>query len=132
MAVALPFVRGTLFALNLFSPPENMEMHMRLTKAILLMALTLFFFSAALPLTASAEKIPEVNTRGACLNVKEFVALIQHESRRMDSGRTLRLIADIPNEVEAREAIETVGYPIVEETRDEDRDFIDFLLEVKK
>ena len=105
---------------------------MRLTKTILLAALVFFFLASALPLSASAEKIPEVNTRGACLNVKEFVALIQHESRRMDSGRTLRLIADIPNEVEAREAIETVGYSIVDETRDEDRDFINFLLEVRK
>ncbi|WP_045220130.1 hypothetical protein [Desulfonatronum thioautotrophicum] len=105
---------------------------MRLIKSILLTILTLFVLSTALPLAATAEKTPEVNTRGACLNVREFVALIQHESRRMESGNILRLIADIPNEVEAREAIETVGYPIMEETRDDDRDFINFLLEVRK
>lgn len=105
---------------------------MRPPRYILLMALALFLLSASLPLGVNAEKIPEVNTRGACLNVKEFVALIQDESQRMENGQTLRLIADIPNEAEARQSINTVGFPIVEETRNEDRDFIDFMLEVKK
>lgn len=97
-----------------------------------LVTLVLLTLWAAAPVTAQSGKIPEINTRGACLNVKEFVGLITHESRRLKSGDTLRLIADIPNETEAREAISTTGYGIVEETRDEDRDLIDFLLEVKK
>jgi len=81
---------------------------------------------------AQPAKLPEINTRGACLNEKEFVGLIKQESRKMKSGDHLRLIIDIPNEKEARGAIKTVAYPIVKEVKDTNKDLIDFILEVKK
>jgi TusA-related sulfurtransferase len=105
---------------------------MRMAKWFLITLAVVAFLSQIDTVMAQSAKLPEVNTRGACLNVKEFVGLIKHESRRMKTGEHLRLIADIPNEKEAREAIAATGYSIVEETRDEGRDLIDFVLEVKK
>lgn len=105
---------------------------MRIAKLMMItLAVAILLFPSGTVLSQSG-KVPTVNTRGACLNVNEFVGLIQHESRRLKSGDNVRLIVDIPNETEAREAIEKTGYPIVEETRDVDRDLLDFLLEVKK
>lgn len=106
---------------------------MRWVKILLIiLAVGCLLLPAAVEVEARSGRVPEINTRGACLNVNEFVGLIRHESRRLKSGDSLRLIADIPNETEAREAIATSGFNIAEETRDEDRDFINFLLQVVK
>lgn len=96
------------------------------------LALLMLVGFVALAQDAEARKGPVINTRGACLTAEEFKALIQHESRRMKSGEILTLIVDIPNEAEVREAIKGVGFPVVEETRDQDRDSITYLLQVKK
>lgn len=105
---------------------------MRYSKLILLLSMLVFALTTFLPFESSAEKVPAINTRGACLNVKEFVALLKDESKKMKSGQRLQLIIDVPNEKEAREAIKTTGYPIVEETKDKVKDSMSFLLEVRK
>jgi len=104
---------------------------MRYVALTVLLGIVLLLFSS-MQVVAQSGKLPEINTRGACLNEKEFVGLIKQESRKMKSGENLRLIIDIPNEKEARQAIKTVGYPIVKEVKDANRDLIDFTLEVKK
>lgn len=98
---------------------------------ILLAAVLLVLFSVG-QVVAKSGKVPEINTRGACLSVKEFAMLIQQETKRLKSGDNLRLIVDIPNETQARQAIAETGLTVVEETRDKGRDFLNFLLEVKK
>ncbi len=105
---------------------------MRSTKIVLILSVVLFALTTLLHFDAFADKVPVINTRGACLNVKEFVALIKDESKKMKTGQKLQLIADLPNEKEAREAIKTTGYPIVEEAKDKAKDSISFMLEVKK
>jgi len=105
---------------------------MRLVNYFLVMLAALVLFLVTTPMETEADNLPTVNTRGACLNVNEFVGLIMHESRRMDSGDNMRLIADIPNEPEAREAIAATGYEIIDEERNELDDYLNFLLEVKK
>jgi len=105
---------------------------MRTIKCYFFFLAALLVFSVSAPAEAEADKLPTVNTRGACLNTNEFVGLIMHESRRMKSGENMRLIADIPNEPEAREAIANTGYEIIDEERNELDDYLNFLLEVKK
>ncbi|WP_045211078.1 hypothetical protein [Desulfonatronovibrio magnus] len=105
---------------------------MRLVKFCFFFLAALLVFSVSTPAEADAENLPTVNTRGACLNTNEFVGLIMHESQRLKNGDNMRLIADIPNEPEAREAIAKSGYVLLDEERNELDDYLNFLLEVKK
>ena len=105
---------------------------MRIISCCMVMIAALLLFSLSLSTEAEADRVPTVNTRGACLNVSEFVGLMQLESRRLKSGDKMRLIADIPNEPEARDAIAATGYEIIDEERNELDDYLNFLLEVKK
>ncbi len=105
---------------------------MRLVNCCFFFLAALLVFSVSAPVVAEADGLPTVNTRGACLNTNEFIGLIMHESRRLKNGDNMRLIADIPNEPEAREAIEKSGYVLLDEERNELDDYLNFLLEVKK
>lgn len=78
------------------------------------------------------EKEIELNTRGACLTVDDFKALIKHEVKGMKSGQTLRLIIDTPNEKEASDAIKQEGHIVIETTRNKDKDSTTYLIRVNK
>lgn len=100
----------------------------------LALSLTVILGVFSVPQEAMAQKGKDavINTRGACLKAAEFKVLIQDESRKVKSGETLTLIVDIPNEVDAAKAIKELGYPVIKETRDRDKDSITYLLKVVK
>jgi len=73
-----------------------------------------------------------LNTRGGCLTVADFQALIKGEAKKMKSGETLKLIIDTPNESEAENAIKQERHTIVEKTSDKDKDSTTYILRVNK
>ncbi len=89
-------------------------------------------FAVGLIASLSFAKEIELNTRGACLKVDDFKALIKHEVKGMRSGQTLRLIIDTPNEKEANDAIKQEGHTITETTRNKDKDSTTYIIRVSK
>lgn len=74
----------------------------------------------------------ELNTRGACLKVDDFRALIKNEVKKMKTGDTIRLIIDTPNEKEANDAIKQEGHTVIETTRNKDKDSTTYMIRVSK
>lgn len=84
-------------------------------------------------LSFSQEGKPVVlNTRGACLKVEDFKALIKHEVKKMKTGDLIRLIIDTPNEKEANDAIKQEGHTVTETTRNKDKDSTTYIIKVSK
>lgn len=93
--------------------------------AIMVLSLTSLSFS-------QEGKVVEINTRGACLKVDDFKALIKHEVKGMKAGQTLKLIIDTPNEPDALNAIKQEGHTIAETSKNKDKDSTTYLLIVRK
>lgn len=77
-------------------------------------------------------KVAELNTRGACLKVNDFKALIKHEVKGMKAGQTLKLIIDTPNEPEATDAIKQEGHTVTETSKNKDKDSTTYTIRVSK
>jgi TusA-related sulfurtransferase len=105
---------------------------MRLSKMLGVIAAVIFVLTIA-PLSFSQEgKTIELNTRGACLKVDDFKALMKSEVKKMKTGGTIKLIIDTPNEKEANDAIKQEGYTVTETTRNKDKDSTTYLIRVSK
>lgn len=81
---------------------------------------------------AQAGKTVELNTRGACLKVDDFKALMKSEVKKMKAGDTIKLIIDTPNEKEANDAIKQEGHTITETNRNKDKDSTTYIIRVSK
>lgn len=77
-------------------------------------------------------KTVELNTRGACLKVDDFKALMKSEVKKMKAGDTIKLIIDTPNEKEANDAIKQEGHKITEINRNKDEDSTTYIIRVSK
>jgi len=105
---------------------------MRLSKVFGVVAAVIIVLSLT-SLSFSQEGKPvELNTRGACLKVNDFKALIKHEVKSMKAGQTLRLIIDTPNESEASDAVKQEGHTVIETTRNKDKDSTTYMIKVSK
>jgi TusA-related sulfurtransferase len=104
-----------------------------LTYRIITIIAVIAFVLSLSPASFSQEGKPVVlNTRGACLTVGDFKALIKNELKRAKSGLTLKLIIDTPNEKEAMDALKQMGLTASETTRDKDKDSTTYTIKVSK
>ncbi len=89
-------------------------------------------FAVGLIASLSFAKEIELNTRGACLKVDDFKALMKSEAKKMKAGDTIKLIIDTPNEPEANDAIKQEGHTITETNRNKDKDSTTYIIRVSK
>lgn len=105
---------------------------MRLSK-VLSIIVAVISVMAFVSLSYSQEGKPvELNTRGACLKVDDFKALMRSEVKKMKIGDTIKLIIDTPNEKEANDAIKQEGHTITETTRNKDKDSTTYIIRISK
>jgi TusA-related sulfurtransferase len=105
---------------------------MRLSKILRVIATVIFVLAIVSLSFAQGGKTVELNTRGACLKVEDFKALIKSEAKKMKMGDTMKLIIDTPNEKEASDAIKQEGHTVIETTRNKDKDSTTYIIKVNK
>jgi len=110
---------------------------MYLLKTLRFAVVILFVLSMAiLPFSketqAETGKTVELNTRGACLKVEDFKALMNSEVKKMKSGDTIKLIIDTPNEPQANDAIKQEGHTVTETSKNKDKDSTTYQIKVNK
>ncbi len=105
---------------------------MILSRTVVIIAAITFLLSLSSISFSQEGKTVELNTRGACLKVEDFKALIKSEVKKMKTGDTLRLIIDTPNEKEASDAIKQEGHAVVETIRNKDKDSTTYIIRVNK
>ena len=108
------------------------EVMMGLSKMFGVVAAVIMALSLAGISFSQEAKPVELNTRGACLKVNDFKALIKSEVKKMKTGDTMKLIIDTPNEPEATDAVKQEGHTVIETTRNKDKDSTTYTIKVKK
>ncbi len=105
---------------------------MRQSKVLAIIIAAGIILSLASISSSQDAKTAVLNTRGACLKVNEYVALIKNEVKGIKADQTLRLIIDTMNETEAKEAVKQTGHTILETIIDKDKASTTYVLKVNK